>query len=131
MQIEKIPSHCLGNRIALSMVSASLLWQLTKSSKVYSLGTRLTLRYSSLEFFMLNFRTFSRHETRYFKILNTITTVVNGILLPTLFWPTVRKHCSCDQEKLLKFEAEVREFSKFLRSLEQFIQTGKGQNNFW
>ena len=26
----------------------------------------------------------------------------NGILLPKLFWPTVRKNCSCDQEKLLK-----------------------------
>ena len=37
--------------------------------------------------------------------------------------------CSCDQEKLLKFEAEGREFSKILRSLEQFIQTVKGQNN--
>ena len=42
----------------------------------------------------------------------------NGILLPKLFWPTVRKHCSSDREKLL-------------RSLEQFIQTVKGQNNFW
>ena len=29
------------------------------------------------------------------------------------------------------FEAEGQEFSIFLRSLEQFIQTGKGQNNFW
>ena len=28
-----------------------------------------------------------------------------------------------DQEKLLKFEAEGREFAKILRSLEQFIQT--------
>ena len=36
-----------------------------------------------------------------------------------------------DWEKLLKFEPESREFSKFLRSLEQFIQTVKGQNNFW
>ena len=36
-----------------------------------------------------------------------------------------------DQEKLLKFQAEGREFAKFLRSLEQFIQTVKGQNNFW
>ena len=36
-----------------------------------------------------------------------------------------------DREKLLKFEAEGREFAKFLRSLEQFIQTVKGQNNFW
>jgi hypothetical protein len=42
----------------------------------------------------------------------------------------VRKHCSSDREKLLKFEAEGREFSKNLRSLEQFIQTVKGQNNF-
>ena len=33
--------------------------------------------------------------------------------------------------KLLKFEAEGREFAKFLRSLEQFIHTVKGQNNFW
>ena len=55
----------------------------------------------------------------------------NGILLPKLFWPTVRKNCSSDQEKVLKFEAEGREFAKFLRPLEQFIQTVKGQNNFW
>ena len=39
----------------------------------------------------------------------------NGILLP-IFWPSVRKNCSS---------------AKFLRSLEQFIQTVKGQNNFW
>ena len=32
--------------------------------------------------------------------------------------------------KLWKFEAEGREFAKFLRSLEQFLQTVKGQNNF-
>ena len=30
----------------------------------------------------------------------------------------------------MKFEAEGQEFAKFLRSLEQFIQTVKGQNNF-
>jgi hypothetical protein len=35
----------------------------------------------------------------------------------------MRKKCSSDQEKLLKFEAEGREFAKFFRSLEQFIQT--------
>ena len=50
----------------------------------------------------------------------------NGILLPKLFWPTVRKFFSSDREK-----AEGREFAKFLKSLEQFIQTVKGQNNFW
>ena len=68
----------------------------------------------------------------------------NGILLPKLFWPSVRKNCSSDREKRLKFEAEGREFAKFLRfkaegrefakflrSLEQFIQTVKGQKNFW
>ena len=43
----------------------------------------------------------------------------------------MRKNCSSDREKLLKFEAEGREFANFLRSLEQFIQTVKGQNNFW
>ena len=31
---------------------------------------------------------------------------LNGILLPKLFSPTVRKNCSSDREKLLKFEAE-------------------------
>ena len=38
----------------------------------------------------------------------------------------MRKKCSGDQEKLLKFEAEGRKFTKVLRSLEQFIQTVKG-----
>jgi hypothetical protein len=53
------------------------------------------------------------------------------LLLPKLFRPTVRKNCSSDRGKLLKFEAEGREFANFLRSLERFIQTVKGQNNFW
>ena len=39
----------------------------------------------------------------------------------------MRKNCSSDREKLLKFEAEAQDFAKFLRSLEQFIQTA----NFW
>ena len=43
----------------------------------------------------------------------------------------VIKKCSSDREKLLKFEAEGQEFEFFLRSLEQFIQTVKGLNNFW
>ena len=50
----------------------------------------------------------------------------NGISFPKLFWSTVRKNCSRDQEKLLKLEAECQEFAKFLRYLEQFIQTVKG-----
>ena len=42
----------------------------------------------------------------------------------------MRKNCSSDREKLLKFEAEGQEFANILRPLEQFIQTVKGQNNF-
>ena len=45
-----------------------------------------------------------------------------GILIPNLFWPTLRKNCFSGREKLLKFEAEGREFAKILRLLEQFIQ---------
>ena len=41
----------------------------------------------------------------------------------------MRKNCSCDREKLLKFEAEGREFANILRSVEQFILTVKGQYN--
>ena len=43
----------------------------------------------------------------------------------------MRKKCCSDREKILRLEAEGREFSKILRSLEQFIQTVKGQNNSW
>ena len=42
----------------------------------------------------------------------------------------MRKTCSSNQEKKLKFKAEGREFAKILRSQEQFIRTVKGQNNF-
>ena len=51
------------------------------------------------------------------------------ILLPKLFWPIVRRNCSCDGEKVLQFEAEGREFEIFLRSLEQFVRTVEGRNN--
>ena len=43
----------------------------------------------------------------------------------------MRINCSDDRENFLKFKAEDREFAKVLRSLEQFIQTAKDQNNFW
>ena len=42
-----------------------------------------------------------------------------------------KKNCSSDRKKSLKFEAEDKEFANNLRSLEQFVQTVKGQNNFW
>ena len=53
-------------------------------------------------------------------IWRTATFQPNGILLPKLFLPTVRKKIVLVIEK---------NFENFLRS--QFIQTVKGQNNFW
>ena len=41
------------------------------------------------------------------------------------------KKLSWGTKNFLEFEAEGQEFAKFLRSLEQFIQTVKGQNNVW
>ena len=55
----------------------------------------------------------------------------NGILFPKLFWPTMRKKRARNWEKILKFETEDREFSKYLISLWQFIQAVKCQHNFW
>jgi hypothetical protein len=43
----------------------------------------------------------------------------------------VRNNSFSDQEKVLKFEDEGREFAKILRSIQQFIGIVKGQNNFW
>ena len=43
---------------------------------------------------------------------------------------TVRKNCSSDREKLLKFKAEGREFQKFFSILEYFFSQ-HSQNNFW
>ena len=42
----------------------------------------------------------------------------------------MKRNCCSDGEKLLKFQAEGRKLANILRSLEQFIQTVKGQYNF-
>ena len=43
-----------------------------------------------------------------------------------------KKWSSDDPEKLLEIKAdEGQGFAKFLKSLEQFIQRVKGQNNSW
>ena len=42
--------------------------------------------------------------------------VENGILLPKLFWPTVRKKRFDDPETLMKFKAGGKEFARFLRN---------------
>ena len=38
-----------------------------------------------------------------------------------------KKNCSSDQKKLLKFEAEGREFAKFLRSLEHYSNSERAE----
>ena len=43
----------------------------------------------------------------------------------------MRKNCSSDREKLLKFKLEGQEFTNILQSLEPFIQTAKGQLQFF
>ena len=53
----------------------------------------------------------------------------NSILFLTLFWQNVRKSCSSDLEKLLKFETEGQQFVNILRFLEQNVQIVKEQ--FW
>ena len=59
----------------------------------------------------------------------------NGILFRKLFWPTVRKNCSSDLVKLLKFQGWRPRIAK-MRSLEWIIWTVhcsvvKGKNTFW
>ena len=55
----------------------------------------------------------------------------NDICYQKCYDPLWEKNVLVIEKKLLKFEAEGRGFANFLRSLEQFIQTVKGQNNFW
>ena len=54
----------------------------------------------------------------------------NGILLPKLFWPTVRKNCSSDQEKLWKFEAEGREIANFLEITRTIYSSNERSEQF-
>ena len=99
---------------------------------IWSKGCLLDLAYQSkvgvanaprcLLNFLMHFRSCLPNLTiRRFFYTDKSRNIKSSILLPKLFWPTVRKNCSSDREKL----------SKFLRSLAQFIQTVKGQNNFW
>ena len=57
----------------------------------------------------------------------SVSSFPNGYPLFLIFF---EKKCSSSRENLLKLGAEGREFAKMLRSLDQFIQTMTGQNNF-
>ena len=54
----------------------------------------------------------------------------NGILFKIVL-TYCEKIVVVSDKKLLKFDAEGREFAKVLRSLKQFVRTVKGQNNVW
>ena len=78
------------------------------------------------------------HRTLFESIMTKIIThrkkkceqqIQNWYFVTKIFLTSCGKIFSWYREKLLKFEAEGKDFAKFLRSLEQFIQTVKGQNN--
>ena len=57
--------------------------------------------------------------------------VSNGILIPKLFWPAVRKKCFCNQEKLLKFEAECRGFAKIFEITRTIYSNSERSEQFF
>ena len=54
----------------------------------------------------------------------------NGILLPKLFWPTVKKIVLEIENNFLDFEAEGQKFAKKSSSLKHFARTLIGQYKF-
>ena len=73
----------------------------------------------------------SYHSLSYLIVIPTTTTMEMVFCYRNCSYLLWEKNCTTDREKLLKFQAEGREFAKFLRSLEQFIQAVKAQNNYW
>ena len=68
----------------------------------------------------------------YRKIFSSFHLEICSFLFPKLVWLTVRKQIfQQPRTHLLEFEVEGREFSKILWTLEQVIQSVKGQYNFW
>ena len=81
----------------------------------------------------LHLKKVAQNKSRRMRVSNQTGISVNQrrnyILLPKLFY--CEKKNVLLIKKILKFEAEGQEFANVLRSLEQFIQAVKGQNNFW
>ena len=116
----KIPRMQCNVSKLVSKDSANIFW------KKWTICNRAFSNFSCIIFVNLNYNCCHLLDLR-----NLQEQVKKAFCYEKLFWPfTVWINCSSDREKLLKFEAEGREFSKILRSLEQFIQTVKGQNNF-
>ena len=85
--------------------------------RMFFCGTSFYLMLESRRFWSSSYAVIFSESLALFSISLCIADI--GSLLTKLFWPTVRKNCSSDWEKKLKFEAEGREFAKILRSLDQ------------
>ena len=53
------------------------------------------------------------------------------ILFPKLFRPTVRKKCSSDLEKPLKFKAELTRICKFFEITKTIYSNSERSDQFW
>ena len=72
----------------------------------HPLITQLTLCYPDQMCMLCTAQKFNNFKINTFSfLLHRMITFKNGILLPKLLWPTVRKYCSRDRGNLLKFEA--------------------------
>ena len=56
---------------------------------------------------------------QYWHDISTFEDHENGILLPKLFGPTMRKNCSSDQEKIWNSSLKAKNLQKFWDKLEQ------------
>ena len=127
----------LGYALFKSPSSAKLFWHQMTFTANYLLDTFGVMARKQIVMEAFQLPSFNRedstisHASTIAENESDIEWIWNGILFPKLFWPNMRKNCSSDRENILKFEAEGHEFAKILRSIEQFIQTVKGQNNFW
>ena len=67
----------------------------------------------------------------HFRLSQRMGALFQGLVFRYENYSDLEKKMFSVWEKRLKFMAEEREFVKKLRFLEQFIQTVKGQDNFW
>ena len=105
------------------LVFRSILLVQQKNQNLHFLNGKLltfSLTFSSHQLVLMLFQ--KRIRPHRFGCLTEI--LKNKTFFPKLFWPSVRKKCSSDREKLQKF----KNLQKKIRSLEQLIQTMKGQN---
>ena len=63
-------------------------------------------------------------------VFRTYLQTKNGILLPKLFWPAVRKNCPGDREKLLKFEAEGPRVCKIFETTRTIYSNSERSEQF-